>query len=34
MESGEAIQVSFELWWGVEMKKCGVHLVVDEPNVM
>jgi hypothetical protein len=34
MESGEAIQVSFELWRGVEVKKCGVHLVVDEPNVM
>jgi hypothetical protein len=34
MESGEAIQVSFALWRGVEVKKCGVHLVVDEPNVM
>jgi hypothetical protein len=34
MESGEAIQVSFKLWRGVEVKKCGVHLVVDEPNVM
>jgi hypothetical protein len=35
MESGDEIEVSFGAWIGVEViKKWGIHLVVDEPNVM
>jgi len=33
MEIGDEIQVSFDIWGNGKVKKCGVHLVVDEPNV-
>ncbi|KAF5446667.1 hypothetical protein F2P56_032276 [Juglans regia] len=32
MVSGEEIEISFELWSSIEVKKCGVHLLVDKPN--
>jgi hypothetical protein len=34
MESGDEIEVSFLLWGTTIVRKCGVHVVVDEPNVM
>jgi hypothetical protein len=33
MESGDEIEVSISIW-GLNVKKCGIHLLVDEPNVM
>jgi hypothetical protein len=33
MESGDEIKVSFRLWKNAKAKKCGVHVVVDKPNV-
>jgi hypothetical protein len=33
MESGDEIEVSIGCW-GCSVKKCGVHLLVAEPNVM
>jgi hypothetical protein len=33
MESGEEIEVIFGYWRNVDVKKCGVHVVVDEPKV-
>jgi hypothetical protein len=34
MESGDEIEVSIQLWGRANVKKCGVHLLVAEPNVM
>jgi hypothetical protein len=34
MESGDEIEVSIRLGPGCSVKKCGVHLLVAEPNVM
>lgn len=34
MVSGEEIEISFQLWSSIEVKKCGVHLLVDKPNVI
>jgi len=28
------IEVSFRDWLNAKMKKCGVHVLVEEPNVM
>jgi hypothetical protein len=33
MESGDEIKVSFGRWENLKVKKCGVHIVVDKPNV-
>ncbi|XP_062160862.1 disease resistance protein RUN1-like isoform X3 [Alnus glutinosa] len=33
MESGEEIEVRCGHWQNVDVKKCGVHVVVDEPKV-
>jgi hypoxanthine-guanine phosphoribosyltransferase len=34
IESGEQIEVLIKLWATVEVKKCGIHVLVDKPNVM
>jgi hypothetical protein len=34
MESGDEIMVSFDFLGKANVKKCGVHLLVAEPNVM
>jgi hypothetical protein len=34
MESGDEIKLSIELSKGGEVSKCGIRLIVDEPNVM
>jgi hypothetical protein len=31
MDSGDEIEVYIDFWYGSEVKKCGVHVVVDEP---
>lgn len=32
MESGEEIEVSIQLWKAATVKKCGIHVLFDEPN--
>jgi len=34
MESGDEIELSIELRKAAKVNKCGIHLLVDEPNVM
>ncbi|XP_059441190.1 disease resistance protein RPV1-like [Corylus avellana] len=34
MESGDEIELSIKLRKAAKVKKCGIHLLVDEPNVM
>ena len=32
MERGEEIEVSIQLWKEATVKKCGIHVLFDEPN--
>jgi hypothetical protein len=34
MESGDEIELSIEFWEAAKVNKCGIHLLVDEPNVI
>ena len=34
MESGDEIEVSIKVSSSVEVKKCGIHLLVNEPDVL